>query len=232
MAFLLNKINYLTIYGFITVLLLCSAGCKNDSVVDPASNNNISIGYFNENAAVDNTLVLTEAKFILRKIVLEGGDGGDHSDCDVKLGPFVVYLDLSQKVVIAALAKIPPGNYHEIKFQVHKLNPNESVGDPEFMESTSRRFSVIAKGTYNGELFIFKSDISFTKEIEFEHLPVSINEATVLNITVRLDVASWFILDGVILDPADPDNAGIINHNIKRSFKRAFRDMNCDGDPD
>lgn len=233
MTYLFNRISNLTIYGFITVLVFLSAGCNNDSVLDPAGtgNNNISVSYFNENSTADNTLVLNEAKFILRKVVLEG-ENDSHGECDVKLGPFIVYLDLTQKTVIAALAKIPVGNYREIKFQVHKLNPNESVGDPEFMESTSRRFSVIAKGTYNGNPFVFKSDVSFSKEIEFENLPVSVTEATVLNVTVRLDVFSWFINNEIILDPSDPQNADIIKHNIKRSFKRAFRDMNGDGEPD
>jgi hypothetical protein len=232
MTCLINKINFLTVTGFITLLLFMS-GCNNETNVAPGNDNNVSIGYFNTNNTGDNTLILTEAKFILRKVVMENEGGGDHGgDCDVKLGPFVVNLDLSQKVVIAALAKLPSGGYNEIKFQIHKLSPNESVADPEFSESTSRRFSVIAKGFYNDAPFIFKSDVTFDREIEFENFPLSVTDATVLYITVKLDVFSWFMHDNVMLDPSDPANLHIINQNIRNSFRQAFRDLNHDGDPD
>lgn len=234
MIYLKNKAGSFALYGFTAFLFLFVSGCNNESTVAPGTDNNVSLSYFNKSAASDNTLVLTEAKFILRKVVLEQeGEGGDHGgDKDVKLGPFVVNLDLNQKAVIAALAKLPAGGYDEVKFQVHKLSPNEDVADPEFTESTSRRFSVIVKGFYNDAPFIFKSDVTFAKEIEFEHFPLSVTDATVLNITITLDVVSWFLQDNVILNPADPANLHIINQNIRNDFRRAFRDMNHDGDPD
>ncbi len=215
----------------IIALIMFSPGCKNDTSVAPG-NNNVSVGYFTQNTQRDNSIVLDEAKFIVRKIVLEKDD--DHGgECDVKIGPFVVYFDVSQVTVVsAAVAQIPAGNFHEIKFQIHKLNPNESVGDPEFFESTSQRYSVIAKGFYNGERFIYKSDVTVEREIELEPQPFVVASETAINITISLDVYSWFLHDGVVLNPMDPANKNIIDHNIKDSFKRAFKDINHDGEPD
>jgi hypothetical protein len=234
MIYLKHKASSFALYSFIAFIFLFVSGCNNETNVAPGTDNNISVSYFNQNNTSDNTLVLTEAKFILRKIVLEQeGEGGDHGgDRDVKMGPFVVNLDLNQKIVIAALAKIQAGSYDEVKFQIHKLSPNEDVADPEFAESTSRRFSVIVKGFYNDAPFIFKSDVTFAKEIEFENFPLSVSDVTVLNITIKLDVFSWFTGENGILNPADPANLHIINQNIRNDFRRAFRDMNHDGDPD
>lgn len=220
--------------SFISIMLFISlAGCKSDNAVDPAGDNNISVGYFSPGQSGDNTLIIEEAKFIVRKIVLES-DGDHGEECDVKLGPFVVYLDLTQKVVVAAVAQIPAGNYHEIKFQIHKLSPNESVPDPEFVEGSppQNRFSVILKGYYNGNYFVYKSWVTFAKEIEFEHEPISVTSTAAVNITIRLDLYSWLDRNGVILDPTDPANRPLIDQNIRNSFRGAFRDMNMDGDPD
>jgi hypothetical protein len=214
---------------------LYSQGCKSDNSIIPASDN-VSIGYYAQNSSNDNTIVIDEENFIIRKIVLEleddhvGGDG----ECDIKICPLVVYLDLTQKVVVAAVAQIPIGSFHEIKFQIHKLSPNESVPDPEFVEGSPphNRFSVIAKGLFNGVPFVYKSWVTFSREIEFENLPIVISERTVINITIRMDLFSWFERNGGIMDPSDPDNRPFIDQNIRNSFRSAFRDLNLDGEPD
>jgi len=214
-----------------SIVIISVSGCKADenTIMNTGQNDNVSVGFYSENSAGDNTLILTEAKFLLRKMMLNR-DHGEGSD--VKLGPFVVALDLSQKVVLTAITKIPPGDYDEIMFQVHKPNPNENVGDPEFTESTSKRYSVIAKGFYNGVPFVYKSAVTVAKEIEFEGPPVSVTEITVVNVTVRLNPISWFVNNGVILDPTNENNFHDIDQNIKNSLRRAFRDMNKDGEPD
>lgn len=220
----------------IVFFLLYMAGCKSDSTVDPGSNGNVSVGYFTQSSQGDNILIIDQAKFIVRKLELEQGEGeGDHGeDFDVNLGPFVVNLDLTQKVVVAAVAVIPAGNYHEIKFQIHKLSPNESVSDPDFVEGNPphNRYSVIVRGSFNGVPFVYKSWVTFAREIEFENQPISLSEVTSVNITIKLDLFTWFDSNGVILDPTDPANRPLIDQNIRESFRSAFRDLNKDGDPD
>ncbi|MCI0715715.1 MAG: hypothetical protein L0Y77_05265 [Chlorobi bacterium] len=149
-------------------------------------------------------------------------------------GPFVVYLDLTQKVVIAAIAKVPLGNYDEIMLQVHKPSPNENIPDPEFNEGPSnhQRFSVIVRGLYNNIPFVYRSSITAARGIEFENPPVTAVADAVVNITISLNPYSWFITNSEILDPTNPDNENIIDHRIKDSFKRAFKDMDLNGEPD
>lgn len=226
----------LMIFLLISALALLNAGCNNENtevVTGNSSGDNVSVGFYSENSTGDNTLEITEAKFVLKKLVLdnEHGDNGDH-ECDVKLGPFVVYLDLTQKVGLAALAKIPLGIYDEIKFQVHKPSPNEGISDPDFFESNSRRFSVVVKGFFNGNPFIFKSAVTVSKEIELEGQPIIIGAIPIANLTIRLSPYIWFAHNGEILDPSNSANEHEIDQNIKNSLRRAFRDLDINGEPD
>lgn len=221
------------IFLFVSVLLISATGCQNDSsenLVGNAAAENVSVGFYSETAAGDNSLVLTEAKFVLRKLVLK--DFENHNDCDVKLGPFIVSLDMTQKVVLTGLAKIPSSTYDEVKFQVHKPGSNENIGDPEFIESTNSRFSVIAKGYFNGNYFVYKSDVTVAKEIGLEGGPVSVAANQVIYLTVRINPYSWFFENGVMLDPSLESNNHLIKQNIKNSLRRAFKDMDRNGEPD
>ncbi len=216
-------------FGLITV---SGAGCNDDNTInnvskDIARTNNVSVGVYSENATGDNTLILTEAKFVVRQLMIKNINGVDHN---VNLGPFVVNLDMRQDVIIVGIAQIPAGDYDKIKFQVHKPNPHENIADPDFTEGNSRRFSVVTKGSYNNVPFVFKSDVTTASVLDLENGPVTIDE--LVNITIRLDVYSWFVINGEYIDPTDENNRNIIRQNIKNSLRRAFRDANLDGQPD
>jgi hypothetical protein len=218
---------------FLSALLFALPACKdsgNEIITPSPSGDNVSVGFFSEGQGDNNSIVITEAKFLMRKMTLELEEG--ENECDIKLGPFIVYLDFTQKVVIAAINKIPPGNYDAVKFKVHKPGPNENIGDPDFTESTSRRFSVVVKGFYNDVPFVYKSDVTVSKKIELENHAVTIAASQLVNITISLNPYSWFTENGVILDPTNTNNSNTIDHNIKQSLRRAFRDINQDGDPD
>jgi hypothetical protein len=217
---------------FLSALLFALPACNENGgdLITPAGNDNVSVGFYAENESGDNTLEITEAKFLLRKLTLKR-EGGEN-ECDVKLGPFIVYLDLTGKVVLGAITKIEPATYDAVKFQVHKPNPNEVLTDPDFTESNSRRYSVVVKGLYNGVPFVYKSDVTVAKKIDFENHAIQVSEAAVVHLTVRLNPFSWFMKNGQLLDPLNGGNSHEIDHNIKESLKRAFRDMDKDGNPD
>jgi hypothetical protein len=130
--------------------------------------------------------------------------------------------------------KVSPGSFDEIHLQIHKPSPQENISDPDFTESTSRRFSVVVKGFFNGVPFVYKSPITVSREIEFVPGPIVLTAASevVVNITISLNPVSWFDSNGVIMDPLDENNWDNIDHNIKESLKRAFRDMDLNGEPD
>ena len=188
-------------------------------------------------------LVLNEVKILLRDIKLEHEDGEDfesdsESESDdqeenIKVGPFVVNLNIDGVTTDFAVNGIPGGTYDEIKFKIHKLEASETPPDPEFKEGddSSQRYSVIAKGTYNSIPFVYKSRKSAHQELEFNP-PIIVEPGTAVSLTITVDLYSWFYKDGLLLDPSDSSNENDIDNNIEKSFKKAFEDNDDDGEED
>ena len=216
-----------------TFLLIFFTACQenqSDVITASGDENNFSAGFFTE-VSGDNTLQLTEAKFVLRKLVLKPETHGN--ECNVRMGPFIIQLDLTPKVISAGITKMPFGVYDEVKFQVHKPTPNDGITDPDFVESNHKRYSVAVRGYYNSVPFTYKSSITVAKEIELEGAPVSISAVPqMVYLTIRVNPYNWFWENGNFLDPAIENNRHKIDQNIRQSLRRAFRDMNCDGEPD
>ena len=75
--------------------------------------------------------------------------------------------------------------------------------------------------------FTFTSGVSAEIEMAFAS-PVTVG-ATTQNITLTVDVASWFTdATDATIDPTNSANGEAIGANIRRSF-RAFEDDNHDG---
>lgn len=230
-----NKLKFKRVFflsALFAALLLLLPACQQDGTVmtttsDPS---NMSVGFFTETEVGDNTLTLSEAKFNVKSMKMD--NHGHNGECDVKAGPFVVYLDLTPKYVNATITTIPVGSYESIKFHIHKPNPNETMQDPDFIESNSRRYSVVVKGTYNGEYFVYKSAINVERKIYVDNYPLAVATTPMINITISVNPYSWFREDGMLLNPMDEGNSNKIDKNIKESLKRAFRDINRDGWPD
>ena len=127
----------------------------------------------------------------------------------------------------------PEGNYNKIRFEVHKPDTNEVLTDPEFSD-TSGRFSLIAKGSFNGNRFIYKSKYSAWKILQFVN-QVSISGSGTTNITLLIKPYIWFLNNGDFVDPREPGNSVIIDNNIKNNFNNgfsAFTDNDRNGIPD
>jgi len=221
--------------GFIIVLAISFAlfsGCNKESSMSPVSPgaNNTSVGAFAEGNQTDNTFALTDVKFLLRKIEFESENGQDEEE--VNLGPLVVDVSMFAKEFEFSFAKLIPGVFREIHFQLHKPSPNENISDPEFIESTNARYSVIIKGIFNGNPFVYKTDVTVSKEVEFEEHSVTVPTDGIVNITIRISPFTWFMNNGAFIDPMDPANKMLIDQNIRNDFRRAFKDDNEDGEPD
>ncbi len=217
---------------FLTILLLALPACKESTgdVISTQNDDNVSVGFYAENEGGDNTMSITEAKFLLKKLVLKMENSDNEKD--LKIGPFIVNLNLMQKVDLIAINKISPANYDAVKFFVHKPAPNDVIPDPDFTESNNNRYSVVVKGFYNGVPYIYKSDVTVHKKINIENSVITVDAPPAVNITIRVNPYSWFDENGTVLDPANEHNRHKIDHNIKESLKRAFKDMNFDGFPD
>ncbi|MDB4898193.1 MAG: hypothetical protein JWN53_1, partial [Gemmatimonadetes bacterium] len=87
---------------------------------------------------------------------------------------------------------------------------------------------------FNGTAFTYKG----APRAEFERAfnPPLVVDATPLNVTVGVDLDTWFkSSSGALIDPSTANaggaNAGVVAENIKRSF-RAFRDDDRNGHDD
>lgn len=223
--------------AILTFSFLMLQGC--DTTETTGGNVSLSFSPGTSLQKVNADIQLTEVKILLRDIKLEKesdgeSEGDDETECEnVKVGPFVVNLNLNGTTTDFVVNNIPVGIYDELKFEIHKLEASETPPDPEFKDGddSSLRYSVIAKGTFNSNPFIYKSKKSAHQELEFENMLV-VEENTSTNLTITVDPYTWFYKEGVSLDPTDPANDDDIDHNIEHSFKKAFEDDDHDGEKD
>jgi hypothetical protein len=222
-------------FVLIAFLLLLIQGCDSAETTDGTVSLSFSTPSPNQKISAD-SIALDTVKILIRDIKLgfesedDDGFGHDSDDVAVKVGPVVVYLNLNGLTTDFAVSNIPSGTYNNVKFKIHKIEASETPPDPEFKEGddSSLRYSVIIKGIYNSNPFIYKSRKSAHQKIELEN-PLVVEPNTATNLTITVDPSTWFIKEGVILDPSDPANENDIDNNIKDSFKRCFKDNDHGG---
>lgn len=188
-----------------------------------------------------NTLVITKAQIVIRKMHLKQNlttecpdDDASHADCEeVKLGPMLVDLPLSATASTVITATVPEGTYREVEFQIHRPTNNNTdaafvAANPNFANTSIR-----LEGTYNGTPFVFTSAISQSMELTFE--PPVIIDADNQNVTIDVDLSSWFVVNGTVINPATANpgepNESEVSQNIKASL-HAFDDEDRDGRED
>ena len=171
------------------------------------------------------TIQLDTVKILLRDIKIKNQSGNDETN--IKVGPFVVYLNINDMTTDFAVGNVPPRSYDRIRFRIHTLEDSETPPDPEFKEG-NLRYSVIVKGLYNSVPFVYKSKKSAHQDLKLE-TPIVVTDNSTANLTITVDPPDWFYKDNVLMDPNDPANESDINNNIERSFKKSFRDDDHDG---
>jgi hypothetical protein len=226
----------LTLLGFNS----CSDNPGSGNIVSPSPSSRdgaIDLSYSSSPRSqnfLDNSgdLVLDTAKVLIKDIKLNVANSNQQHN--FKTGPYVLYLNMQATPVIwLGTSYIPIGTYDKVIFKIHKLNPNEPVLDPDFAEG-QRRFSVVVKGRYNGNAFIFKSDRTALQQLTFrDSLVVT---GTNSNITIQAGPYMWFLnAANEYMNPDDPQNRNEIEHNIMENIRqnfRAFQDNDKNGKPD
>jgi hypothetical protein len=233
------------IYGMVSFiaaafLLFTFHGC--DTTESTGGTVSLSFSSGSNLQKVNQDVQLTEVKILLKDIKLgkesDSKSGGENGDDDsnyenVKEGPFVVSLNLTGTTTDFAVSNLPAGIYDKLKFEIHKPGGSEVPPDPDFKDGddNSLRYSVVVKGTIDGNSFVYKSKKSAHQHIRFEP-PLEVIDNTNTNLTITVDPNTWFYEDGMFLDPNDPANENDIDNNIKDSFNRCFKDNDHDGDDD
>jgi hypothetical protein len=223
------------IAGTILIAAIALAGCGKGQITSPEESANLSMSIAGQSSRPKtgggNALVIESAKILLKNIKLHKFPSDDSTD--VKVGPFAVGLNLSGSLTTIAAARVPAGMYDRVRFRLHKPEDFEPIPDPEFRdgESGQLRYSVIVRGTYNGESFVYKSRENAYQETRLIS-PITVTDDQMVNVTLVVNPQEWFEHNGQVLNPADPANVQIIDNAIKGSFSRAFKDNNKDGQPD
>lgn len=158
-------------------------------------------------------------------------DDGDDDDCDeIRVGPFLLDLPLGPGAARQFTVEVPAGSYREVDFKVHTPSDDSDAAflaaHPEF-----RGRSVRVVGSWNGTPFTFTSDANASQESEFNP-PLVAGEGTGTDLTLFVDLSTWFRVNGALVDPAlangDGPLADAVEDNIRASI-RAFEDGDRDG---
>jgi hypothetical protein len=171
---------------------------------------------------VDVQLVdLLVEKVKLERVHVEGEEDSDSeneadSDSDndesFRDGPVTIELPISGGLVSPFSQTVPTGTYDELQMRVQYVR---------------------VRGTYDGQAFDVTTPVN-------AHIETSLNPPLVVssavdepNVTVNVDVLSWFQSNGVVIDPrqlaSDSQLASAFRSRVKASF-RALKDNNQDGE--
>ena len=229
---LIYRIHVLLVATVVSMAVFYGCG---DSTTTPTQADNLSFSGVSSDDSVgdaQNYLILDTVKILIKDIKIKYANTSDDST-DFKVGPFVLFLNLTSNVNVISTGIVPAGNYKKIKFEIHKLQDAEVIPDPEFADANGR-YSVIVKGKYFGNYFVYKSTKSAHQILNFpSDIGVAADRST--NVTLLVKPYIWFIKNGAYLDPFNPDNSNDIDNNIKDNINnnfKAFRDNDKNGQED
>lgn len=197
-----------------------------------------------------NTLVITKAQLVLARVELEkvgavcadtaasGEDSNNHDDCaELQLAPSVVDLPVDATVKPTISFAIPQGTYSQLEADIRAIRTGDAgAASVAFLKANPdlANVSVRVEGTYNGTPFVYKG--TARAELERNFSPALTVDGSTVNLTVNVDLGSWFKSStGAVIDPSTAgtggSNASVVTDNIRRSL-RAFRDNDHDGHED
>jgi hypothetical protein len=148
---------------------------------------------------------------------------------DFELEDLIISLPLDGSPLVLTEREIPEGVYDEFSLELENDDDN-FIGDPDFYEG-DEEYSVVVKGTYNGERFVYRSDEDFEIEMDLNP-PLEVTESRSEVLVISIDIDSWFTdRNGGVLNPNNSQYFERIDENIERSFE-GFEDTFDDDDDD
>lgn len=191
------------------------------------------------------TVIVRSLAVVLKQIELKRLDAAScdsnpsNGDCEeFEAGPVLATFPLgSTNSVAAVTVSAPAGQYDKLEFEIHKTDSTEDrafvAANPDFKQISIRVTGTFSHAGSRSD-FVFTSDLDASEELAFNP-PLSVVDGTPANLTIRLDVSTWFVNGGALIDPASANvggpNESIVQNNIKSSVD-AFEDDNRDGRDD
>lgn len=192
----------------------------------------------------NDTIILRSVDVVLRKIEMKRVEAAscdsipDNGDCEeFEAGPVLASFPLGSATTVAAVTvAAPAGQYDKLEFEIHKTDTTSSqeaafiAANPDFKD-----ISIRVTGTYSHagarSDFVYTSDLDASEEMALAP-PLDVASGASANLTIRMDVSTWFASNGALVDPATANkggqNEGVVKGNIEQSVE-AFEDNNHDG---
>lgn len=191
-------------------------------------------GALTQGLALANGIQVDRIRIVVKKLELEAANGKESEegdDVEVEAGPFLIDLAgaaLDGGIHEVLTAQVPPGEYREVKFQIHPLEEKEAQSNAAFQELLAKKASILVDGTVDQAAFAFASGLDEEQKLESK---VSIG-ASANGLTLNIDPSGWFTASGGSrLDPRQESARSAIEANIKRSID-AYDDDDEDGEDD
>ena len=236
-----------------TAAAVVATGCSDNN--GPGGNANVQVSFATQRPTTiqpavmapdtiiqgNDTLVITKAEIVLREVELRRASAescidGDDACEEFEAGPVLVDLPTDPGVRQRFTLDVPADTYIEIEFDLHKPDDDDPA-DQAFIAANPAfaDISVRVQGTFNGQAFVFTSDVNEEQELALSP-PLVVAEDVSTNLTVFVDLRAWFrTAAGTLIDPATANkggpNEGTVTENIRSSFE-AFEDADADGDDD
>ena len=180
-----------------------------------------------------NVLVLTSVELVLRDIEFRrrNQDGCDSlttasdDDCEgFEGGPVLVDLPLDGGVSHEFSIAVDSGTFDELRLKVHKPEDDGDSRDRAFLVAHPdlEDVSIRVTGTFNGTAFTFESDLNADQEFALTP-PMVVSEGADVEVTLMVDLSTWFVSGSALLDPALAVKGGplegVVKSNIEASFE-------------
>ena len=187
------------------------------------------------------TLVITRVQLVLAKIELARSgnadcvdDENEGSDCDpLHADPALVELPVNGSLKKLFIADVPPGTYESLEAKVHFVSGGGASPAAAFLAAHPDLAGVSVRvfGTFNSVPFTYTSGAEANITGDFSP-PIVVGHKG-LNLTVRVDLGSWFLdRSDILIDPKTAlpgaPNDNLVDQNVHHSFQ-AFEDDDEDG---
>ena len=215
-----------TIFVFLWIPIFMISGCLDVAdFEDPNTTFNLSFdlddGVGDDFIMESDTLILIGAKFIIDNIELEAvGENEVFAPNNVLV--LISGFDFGDGFNVGG-GEIFGGNYTGISYDLTIADSGTGIIDPELVVRNDQgdiidRFSFVINGVFNNKPFLFKSRLNTRMNIGFEENVVMPENLGTLQATIFGDWRRWFVKDGELLDPTNPNNREFIEDNFSKFF--------------
>lgn len=195
----------------------------------------------------NDTLVIRSVELVIREIELERIDdlagcadsaGHDDDACEeFSVGVQLVDLPLGDQADKIITVDVGAGMFDELEFEIHKPDEDKDAAfvaaNPAFANISIRATGTLSRAGSRTD-FVYTTDLNEEQEMRLDP-PLDVPEDATVNLTIRLDIATWFVSGATLVDPATANKGGEnenrVRDNIRASID-AFHDDDGDGRDD